>query len=77
MPRALHSVRYKRFQALLIEARKGADLTQAEVATKLGKHQSFVAKYEQGERRLDVVEFLEIAQAIGCDPLRLLKTLQK
>lgn len=77
MPKSLHSARYKRFQALLIEARKAAELTQAEVANKLGKHQSFVAKYEQGERRLDVVEFLDVAVAIGFDPLRLIKTLQK
>jgi hypothetical protein len=39
------------------------------------KPQSFVAKYESGERRLDVIEFLGIASAIGADPVRILKAL--
>ena len=42
---------------------------------KIKKPQSFVAKYERGERRLDVIEFLRITAAIGTDPLRFIKTL--
>jgi transcriptional regulator with XRE-family HTH domain len=60
---------------LMIQARDGAGLTQQNLADKLGKPQSFVAKYEGGERRLDVIEFLTIVRAIGVDPLRILKTL--
>ena len=48
--------------------RLAADLTQARLATRLDRPQSFVAKYEGGERRLDVIEFLEVAEAIGFDP---------
>ena len=59
----------------MIEARKKASLTQQDVATRLGKPQSFVAKYEGGERRLDVVEFVAVARAIGADPARLLRKL--
>ena len=64
---------YQRFRIFLVEARKGADLTQAELSRRLKRPQSFVSKYEGGERRLDVVEFGEVAKAIGVDPLRFLR----
>lgn len=73
MTKSLFSREYRKFCALLLAERKAARLTQAEVAVKLRKPQSFVSKYEQGERRLDVVEFLHIARAIGFDPYVLLK----
>ena len=76
MPRSLFSREYRRFCSLLREERKAARLTQADVAAGLRKPQSFVSKYEQGERRLDVVEFLHIARVIGFDPHRLLGRLQ-
>jgi hypothetical protein len=41
----------------------------------LKKPQSFVAKYEGGERRLDVVEFIAIVRALGADPLKLIAAL--
>lgn len=46
---------------MLISAREQAGLTQVEVAKKLAKPQSFVSKYERGERRLDFTEFIELA----------------
>lgn len=60
---------YATLLAALAGARHAAGLTQAEVANKLKKPQSFVSKYEQGERRLDVVEFVQVCRAIGVDPL--------
>src|SRR5947209_12967265 len=66
-------VDYTRLLALLKAARKDADLVQQELADRLGKPQSFVAKVERGERRIDVIEVTAIARAIGRDPLRLLK----
>jgi transcriptional regulator with XRE-family HTH domain len=48
-------------------------MVQQELADRLGKPQSFVAKVERGERRIDVIEFIAIATAIGRDPLRLMK----
>jgi transcriptional regulator with XRE-family HTH domain len=59
------------FQELLTTARRRARLTQQEVADRLERPQSFVAKYEGGERRLDVVEFVAVARALGTDPVRL------
>ena len=50
-----------------------ASVTLASLAEKLGRPQSFVAKYESRERRLDVAEFIGIARAIGADPLKMLR----
>ena len=52
--------------------RTEAKLKQADVAMRLNRPQSFVAKYETGERRIDVVEFIEIAEAVGFDPVTFL-----
>lgn len=68
---------HKRFQELLVEARKNAGLTQTELSSRLDRPQSFVSKYERGERRLDVVEFGEVARALGGDPLRFLGKLYR
>lgn len=50
-------------------------MTQVDVAERLKRPQSFVAKYERGERRIDVIEFLEIAGAIGFDPAKAVRQL--
>jgi transcriptional regulator with XRE-family HTH domain len=68
---------YKGFRLLLIEARNSAGLTQIDIARKLGRPQSFVSKYERGERRLDVIEFIEVARAIGIDPPHFIRKLQQ
>ena len=47
-------------------------MSQTVLAERLGRPQSFVSKYEHHERLLDVAEFVEIAQAIGSDPIVLL-----
>jgi len=70
--RSVFSQCYDDFRQLLIKARESSGLTQIELAEKLARPQSFVSKYERGERRLDVVEFLEVAQAIGIDPAQII-----
>ena len=75
--KSVHSPGQNAFCELMIAARKKAGLTQRDVATRLERPQSFVAKYEGGERRIDVVEFLAIAGAIGADPVRLLRALKR
>jgi transcriptional regulator with XRE-family HTH domain len=50
-----------------------ANLTQLDVANRLGRPQSFVSKYESGERRLDVVEFLEVCAAVRVDGVKVLR----
>lgn len=72
--KSVHSPDQAAFCELMAGARKAAGLTQHALAHRLKKPQSFVAKYEGGERRLDVVEFVAIARAIGADPLKLMAT---
>ncbi|MDB5324999.1 MAG: helix-turn-helix protein [Phycisphaerales bacterium] len=64
MPKSLFSQRHDRLRELLIAARQRAGLRQVDVAASLGRPQSFVSKYEAGERQLDVIEFIDVAQAI-------------
>ena len=76
MPRSSFGPRSAFFRRQIKQRRLEANLTQAEVATRLNRPQSFVAKYEGGERRLDVVEFLEVALAIGFEPTQFIAELQ-
>ena len=55
MPKSIFTPEYDRFRLLLIQARKTAGLTQVELAERLRKPQSYVSKFERGERRLDVI----------------------
>src|ERR1700724_3401293 len=73
--KSVHSPDQAAFCELMIGARKAAGLTQHALALRLKKPQSFLAKYEGGERRLDVVEFVTVACAFGADPLKLMTTL--
>jgi transcriptional regulator with XRE-family HTH domain len=75
MPKTVNTEAQLRLQTLLRSARERANLTQGELAARIGRPQSFIAKYESGERRLDVVEFTVIATAMGIDPPRLLREL--
>ncbi len=68
MVKTLGTERHKALIALLIERREAAGLTQTELAAKLGEYQSFVARLESGQRRVDVVEFLELAELLNFDP---------
>lgn len=61
----------------MITARKRAGVTQQELASRISKPQSFVAKYEGGERRIDVVEFIAICRAIPTDSAAILAKLAR
>jgi transcriptional regulator with XRE-family HTH domain len=76
VPKSVFTEKYERFRKMLIEARHKKNLTQAQVAMKLKRPQSYVSKYELGERRLDVVEFLEVATVLGLDACSFLNELQ-
>lgn len=67
MVKSLHSRQYTVFRELLTQAREDVGMTQVQVATKLGKPQSYVSKYESGDRRLDVTEFVQIADLLSLD----------
>ncbi len=76
MAKSLHTPEYEHFRSLLVAAREKAGLTQAGVSAKLDRPQSFVAKYEGGERRLDVVEFIQVCEALGVDAQAILANMQ-
>ena len=65
----------KRLEKALMQARKEAGLTQIDVAKRLRKPQSFVSKYETGERKLTVGDFVAVCEAIGIDPAKLIERL--
>ena len=67
---------YERFQRMLAEARRKSGLSQQEVADRLGRPQTYVSKCELGTRRMDVVEFLEMAEVLGFDPVALIRKLR-
>lgn len=73
LPSLIFKQRYQEFIGFIASARKAADITQFELAVRLGKPHSFVSKVERGERRLDMIECCEIAEAIGQDPAKLLR----
>ncbi|MGE0703775.1 MAG: multiprotein-bridging factor 1 family protein [Vicinamibacterales bacterium] len=77
MPRSAFGRKHEHFRTLLVEARQNAGLTQVALAKKLGRPQSFVSKFERGERRLDVIEFLEVARALSVDPVRIIADLER
>jgi transcriptional regulator with XRE-family HTH domain len=64
MPKSIFSVGQERLQNLLRKSRLEAGFTQVQMAKKLGRPQSFVSKYESGERRLDLVELRLICKAL-------------
>ena len=65
MSKQVHSDEYQAFLIRLRDARKRAGLSQTEVACRLGKPQSYVAKCESGERRVDAIEALALARLYG------------
>ncbi|MEW9838666.1 helix-turn-helix domain-containing protein [Mesorhizobium marinum] len=56
-----------------MQARKDAGITQAELGKRIGQRQTFVSKFELGERRLDVAEFVAVSRAIGADPHQIIQ----
>jgi transcriptional regulator with XRE-family HTH domain len=75
MAGSLLTPQYERLRQLLIDARQTAGKTQSQLAQCLKRPQSFVSKYENGDRRLDVVEFLEITSCLGVDGPSLISAL--
>jgi transcriptional regulator with XRE-family HTH domain len=75
--KSLGSARHKALIDLLIQKREAAGMTQADLAARLGEYQSFVARIESGQRRIDVVEFLDLAEGLGLDPARTMSALKK
>jgi len=72
LPSSVFTQRHQEFIQFLVATRKAAGITQVELAARLDRPQSFVSKVERGERRLDVIEFCQVAEALGHAPSKLL-----
>ena len=77
MRKSIHHPDYQRFLELLREMRLKVSLTQEQVAANLGEHQSFVSKYESGERRLDLIELEQVCKALGTTLTRFVSRYEK
>ncbi|GLS17286.1 transcriptional regulator [Labrys miyagiensis] len=77
MQKSLFTAEQQILQSMLREARRAAGKTQAELADALGRPQSFVAKYEVGERRLDVVELIVVLRALELASPQFIADLEK
>lgn len=73
MAKGFADERYRRLIEQLAGQRKHLGYSQAELAKRLGNHQQFVSRFETGERRLDVIEFADVAVALGLDPAALVR----
>lgn len=65
MPNKTASSEHEKLQTLLRTVRREAGLSQVDLSLRLGRPQSFVSKYESGERRLDILELHEVCRAVG------------
>jgi cyanate lyase len=63
----------KKLRSLLVQRRVKGQLTQGELATRLGKVQSYIAKIEIGDRSLHIADLIQICRALNASPVRLLK----
>lgn len=77
MPKTVTSPVQKKLAMMLVELRKKAGLRQVDLAEKLGVYQSWVTHMESGQRRIDVVELIELGRIIGFDPAEVVRKLNK
>ena len=76
MSTADYTAAYDQFRALLKKLREEKGLSQSQLAEKLEVPQSYVSKYETGERRLDFIETLEICSALGVEASTIVRNFQ-
>lgn len=69
MAQKMRDARYQLLLDMLVDARKKKGTSQSDLAARLGQPQQFVSRYELSKRRLDVIEFLDIATSLGLDPV--------
>jgi transcriptional regulator with XRE-family HTH domain len=72
MPKTLRTPAHAALMQSLITHRKDRNITQQQLADRLNRPQSFVAKVETGERRIDAVELVEWSMGLGVDVAALL-----
>jgi len=73
MRNEIYSKEHRVLRSALKRERKAAGIRQIELATKTNRSQAYISKFENGDLRLDVIDFVRICEAIGCDPHEVLK----
>lgn len=68
MGKQLRTVRHRAMMGAIVGAREKTGITQRELARRLNRSHSFIGKIESGERQLNVLEFCEMADALGVSP---------
>ena len=68
MDKTIYTKVHKSLVKKLMKARRGARLTQKEVAKKVGRTQSYISKLESGQRRIDIVQIKELAAIYKKNP---------
>ena len=71
MPKSVFTGAHQHLVDVLIETRKSAGLRQSDLASLIGKDQTYVSLIERAQRRVDVLEFVALARALGTDPVGL------
>jgi transcriptional regulator with XRE-family HTH domain len=77
MPKTVTSPLQKKLVAMLVEERTKARLRQVDLAKKMGVYQSWVTHMESGQRRIDVIELVELSRAIGFDAAGMVRKLSR
>jgi len=77
LAKTLGSNRHEALIEILIRKREATGLTQTQLAAELGVYQSFVARLESGQRRVDVVELIELAEILGFDASEVVRQLAR
>ena len=75
--KALRSPRHRALCAVLAAARKAAGLSQQELALRLKTSQTVIARIEIGERRIDVIEFIDLSRVLKIDPREIVSQLMR
>lgn len=76
MSKATFSFEYIRLREILLNARDSKNITQAELARLLNKPQSYISKYENGEKMLNVIEFINVCNALGIEAEKIIQELR-
>jgi transcriptional regulator with XRE-family HTH domain len=69
LPKTIFTGAHKHLVDVLKDARNEAEMSQVDLAAKIGKDQTFISLIERSQRRVDVLEFVALARAMGADPV--------
>jgi transcriptional regulator with XRE-family HTH domain len=72
----LRSARHRKLIEAVVEARKATGLSQRALAKRLRRSPSYISKFEAGERRLEVCEFVDLCEAVRVDPAEVVRQLK-